>query len=870
MSEYKYKVSVIIPVYNCEKHIRKCVESLREQTMPYEDFQIVFINDGSPDNSGEICRNYAEADNTIVYFEKENGGVSSARNKGIDLAEGKYLMFLDADDTLSKKSLQAVYNFFENHYDETDLVTYSIDYLSENGKVTTHKRFDIMTCSGIYDVMANPNILQTTMNICVKNVSADERIYFDESLSLGEDQWFIFSWLKKKGKLGFCRNALYTYYRHGESASQSFNSPYYCFDQYMSFLNKLIDSSRDENGKPHPVAQALVVYNLSWRITSDMLVCDIDDETREKQLACIQKVLSEVDNSIIADSIYIDPYHVDAFMKLKGQNYTVRSNSLSQTAYVDDCLLFSQPHIITFNTFRIIDGKLHTSGYFKNGVGSRDDVHLYCALSNGNIIDLPVQKNAYSYYKGKSLTNDFAGFDTVIDLPDEIGLVFHAVVDGHDCVPNVFFGFKTVVNKAKFYVKNGNYTVLFDQKSQGFLIRKPSESTLAAAKAAADDAVKSENKAAYIYRKIAEKTATDKRIWLYIDREGIFDNAYYQFIHDFPIKDGIERYYIADNLKADDKHFTSAQKKRVVKFKSFKHKMLFFNCEKVLTSFNSLSIMSPFDGLPLRWYSDIIKCEFVYLQHGILHARLPMLYTKEKANVDKVVISSEFERENFKQIYNFKDSDLLASGMPRFDSMETDSKAGRKLLFSPSWRKNLIGNYENNTRQLFVDKFLNSSFYRETNAFLNSKELADLLEKYDYTLDFKNHPIFRDYDKYFKVDNPRIRVTQEIDEMQNYALMITDYSSIVFDFVYLGRPIMYFVPDYDLFRAGVTHDYKALDLPLEEAFGALSVNAQELLSHLEKLIANDMKPDEVFAKRCRDFFITKENHCDKLYELLMK
>ena len=138
--------------------------------MAYEDFQIIFINDGSPDNSGEICRNYAEADDTIVYFEKENGGVSSARNKGIDLAEGKYLMFLDADDTLSKKSLQAVYTFFEKHFDDTDLVTYSIDYLSENGKVTTHKRFDIMTCSGIYDVMANPNILQTTMNICVKNV----------------------------------------------------------------------------------------------------------------------------------------------------------------------------------------------------------------------------------------------------------------------------------------------------------------------------------------------------------------------------------------------------------------------------------------------------------------------------------------------------------------------------------------------------------------------------------------------------------------------------------------------------------------------------------------------------------------------------
>lgn len=870
MSGYKYKISVIIPVYNCEKYIKSCVESLKGQTMPSDEFQIVFINDGSPDNSGEICRSYSESEKNIVYFEKENGGVSSARNKGIELAEGKYIMFLDADDTLSKKSLQAVYNFFEAHYDETDLVTYSIDYLSESGVVTTHKRFDILSCSGIYDIMADPNILQTTMNICVKNVPAQDRILFDESLSLGEDQWFIFSWLKKKGKLGFCKDAVYTYYRHSESASQSFNSPYYCFDQYIGFLRKLIDSSRDESGKPHPVAQALVVYNLGWRITSDMLVCYVDDETKNSQLARLREVLSEVDDRIIADSIYIDPYHIDTFMKLKGKEYKIMSNSVAQSAFTDECLIYSQPHIITFNTFKVDNGKLYTSGFFKNGVGNYEDIRLYCSLSSGKIIDLPVEKTAYSYYKGKYLTNNFAGFDTVIDLPAEIGITFHAVVDGHDCVPAVFFGFKSAVNRVKTYVANGGYTVRFDLKSKSFILKKASAEALAAAKSAADKAVLSESKRAFVYRKIAEKNATDKRIWLYIDREGIFDNAYQQFVHDFNINNGIERYYVVDNLKKDDTHFTSAQKKRLVKFKSFKHKMLFFNCEKVLTSFNSLSIMSPFDGLPLRWYSDIIKCEFVYLQHGILHARLPMLYTKDKANVDKVVISSEFERENFKRIYNFKDADLLASGMPRFDAMATDVKPGKKLLFSPSWRKNLIGNYENNTRQLFEDRFLASSFYKEINAFLNSPELAALLEKYDYTLDFKNHPIFRDYDRYFKVDNPRIRVTQEIDEMQNYALMITDYSSIVFDFVYLGRPIMYFVPDYEMFRAGVTHDYNSLDLPLEEAFGPLSVNAQGLLSDLEKLIKNNMEPDEVYLKRCREFFITKSDHCKKLYELLIK
>ena len=870
MSGFKYKMSVIIPVYNCEKYIKGCVESLKKQTMPADDFQIVFINDGSTDNGGEICEELARQDNNILYFAKENGGVSSARNKGIELAQGKYIMFLDADDTINSCSLKGIYDFFESHYNEVDLVTYSIDYLNEKGEVSTHKRFDILTESGVYDIGNNANILQTTMNVCVKNVPEKDRVLFDESLSLGEDQFFIFTWLMKKEKLGFCKEAVYTYYRHSGSASSTMNSPYYCFDQYTGFFSNLLDSFCDKNGKPHPIAQALVVYNLGWRITSDLLVSQSDEDIKKAQLDTIRNILSRVDNKIITDSIYIDPYHMDFFMKLKGQEYTVVSNSQFQCAYVDDSLVYCQPHLITFNTFKVVGGKLCASGFFKNGVGSAEDVRLYCTFSDGRNIELKVEKSSYSYYKGKGLTNDFAGFDFVIDLPEKVGMIFNAYVNGHSCTPNIFFGFKPVLNKAKCTVAHGGYVIKFDPNTKAFNFKKASPEALAAARNVADKSVMAESKAAFAYRKMAQKSACSKRIWLYCDREGIFDNAYYQFIHDFQIKDGVDRYYIVDNIKDKKEKFTAEQRKKLVQFKSFKHKMLFFNCEKVLTSFNSLSIMSPFDGMPLRWYSDILKCEFVYLQHGILHARLPILYSKERANVDKVVISSEFERENFKRIYNFKDADLLASGMPRFDAVATDSVAKRKILFSPSWRKDLIGEYENNTRQLLERKFLASDFYKEINAFLNSSALAELLEKYDYHLDFKNHPIFKDYDKYFEVNNPRVSVTQKIDDMDSYALMITDYSSIVFDFVYLDRPILYFVPDYELFRAGITHDYNKLDLPLEEAFGALAMNADELLANLEKLIVNDMKPDEIYAKRCRDFFITKSDHCQKLYEMLIK
>ncbi len=866
---FKYKISVVIPVYNCEKFLDSCIECLFKQTMNQDDFQIVFVNDGSSDNGGEICERAAKEHSNITYFAKENGGVSSARNKGIELAEGKYIMFLDADDSLGINSLEKIYEFFEANYNETDLVSYAIDYINENGVVSTHKRFDILSHTGLYDINSNFNILQTTMNICVKNVPEKERIYFDESLSLGEDQMFIFSWLVKKQTLGFVKEAVYSYYRHSGSASSMFNNPYYCFEQYTGFLKKLLDISRDKDGKPHRTAQALVVYNLGWRITSDMLISHVDDETEKKQLEVLGKIVSEVENSVICNSIYIDPYHVEYFMRLKNEKYDYSVNNSTMSVSSGKDLWFVQPHAIVFNTLRIHNDILYISGFVKNGVLDYKQIRLFYTDIMNEKHEVEMTDTSFSCYRSKMVTNSFGGFDLEIKLSGDECIKFFLDIDGNIVEPIPFFGFKCAINKPKVTAVSGGYVLSFEAKSKSFSAEKADSARLAWAMNEADMAVKSQNKNAFIYRKLARKLFKNKEIWLYCDRENIFDNAYQQFIHDFGKNDGIERYYVIDNLKDKSRYFNSKQKKYLVDFKSLKHKLLFLNCKKILTSFNSLSIFSPFNGLPLKWYSDITDYEVIYLQHGILHANLPLLYTKEKANVDKVVVSSEFEHENFKKIYNFRESDLILCGMPRFDAIDTDKKAQRRILFSPSWRMNLIGDYVDNKRELYEDKFLASEFYIQINEFLNSEKLAQLLEKHDLYLDFKNHPIFSDYDKYFEVKNPRIRVKQEKNDMQDYLAMITDYSSIVFDFVYLNRPIFYFVPDYEKFKAGITHSYYKLDLPLEEGFGALTQSADELVAELEKAIKNDFKSEEPYKSRMESFFLYKDKNCrERLYNAL--
>ncbi|OTO76646.1 glycosyltransferase family 2 protein [Enterococcus sp. 12E11_DIV0728] len=101
------EISIIVPVYNVEKYLNKCVDSILNQT--FKDFELILVDDGSPDNSGAICDQYAKKDSRVKVIHKLNGGLSDARNAGIDVANGKYLGFIDSDDYIAKDMFELLY-----------------------------------------------------------------------------------------------------------------------------------------------------------------------------------------------------------------------------------------------------------------------------------------------------------------------------------------------------------------------------------------------------------------------------------------------------------------------------------------------------------------------------------------------------------------------------------------------------------------------------------------------------------------------------------------------------------------------------------------------------------------------------------------
>lgn len=217
------EVSVIVPVYNVENILNNCIDSILNQT--YKDLELVLVDDGSPDNSGKICDMYAEKDNRITVIHKENGGVSSARNAGIELASGKYICFVDSDDFLECDYLKELINI-KNNYPEYENIWCGFQTVSDYFKSNVKKV--IADSSQSLSLFSNTNIMslhEKWLDSSPCNKLYNRRIIFENSitfpldLSLGEDLLFNLDYIDcTNGKIIVINKPLYNYIR-GSSKS---------------------------------------------------------------------------------------------------------------------------------------------------------------------------------------------------------------------------------------------------------------------------------------------------------------------------------------------------------------------------------------------------------------------------------------------------------------------------------------------------------------------------------------------------------------------------------------------------------------------------------------------------------------------------
>lgn len=189
------RFSVIIPVYQAEKTIARCLDSLMSEQ--FQDYELLVINDGSTDKSAEICRKYAQDNAIIRYYEKENGGVSSARNYGLDRAQGEYVLFVDSDDYVADNYFTSINHALSDH--SAELLLFGFYNTQTNNIAHNYDDFSEVESSRIAERIAGlmvGNRFNSLWLKCFKNdIIQKNQIRFDETVAIAEDFLFIFSYV---------------------------------------------------------------------------------------------------------------------------------------------------------------------------------------------------------------------------------------------------------------------------------------------------------------------------------------------------------------------------------------------------------------------------------------------------------------------------------------------------------------------------------------------------------------------------------------------------------------------------------------------------------------------------------------------------
>lgn len=227
------KISIIVPVYNAEKTLVKCIESLVSQL--YTNIEIILVNDGSKDSSLDICRKYSEMDERIVVIDKSNGGVSTARNTGLDNATGDFVMFCDSDDIVSCSWCQVMIDEYEANV-LTMCKFIEVDSNSINRNDCVKKEYKAEYFSRAQFIYYREiGIGLPTTKIFNNNIIKDNGLRFPLNISLGEDLIFVSNYLSCiSGDIKYIDCELY-YYLQYNNVSLSHSIP--SFEQTKILFN---------------------------------------------------------------------------------------------------------------------------------------------------------------------------------------------------------------------------------------------------------------------------------------------------------------------------------------------------------------------------------------------------------------------------------------------------------------------------------------------------------------------------------------------------------------------------------------------------------------------------------------------------------
>lgn len=878
--------SIVTAVYNVEPYLGECIESVLHQDYDLARVQLILVDDGSTDGSGALCDAWAaKHPDTITVIHKENGGVSSARNEGLNHVRGEYVNFLDADDKLAPNALREADRFFAAH-EEVDLASMPVYFFGryEGQHILNYK---YSRGSRVIDLRREFDAIQLFVNSAFIRSACIRDLRFDTRLKYAEDAKICIEVLRHKQKMGVIAGTKYLY-RKREGGEQSAldkqisnRATYLPYVTY--FTNDVMDSFQ---GRPIPrFVQYLLLYDLQWRMryeSKKVRTVLSDEEWAEYREQALKAAVRMDDEVILLQRNLVTEYKVFLLTRKYHSPMRVEWSDGKAACYVNDlfvCHLENLPVWLEF--IRMEQDQVIIEGRISYYADLQDRDLRIAAGVNGHTIE--------------------AALDTVRQVKAEIlgenclyTLNFRVAIPRKILGPGDTVTFATILEGKRVLHRKVLPTKFFpvgftDPHAYGVVgpfllsIREPGLNL--ALRSGLSHAIREASYLTWLWgsrRKGARKAVAvrllyyvlkpfmNRHTWLISDRVNKADDngeAFFKYLHDIGSRQ--KRYFV---IREDSPDYEKVrQYGPVLPHYSLRHRLTHLFAEAILSSAGEDEVFCPFWNR--AFYRDLLYGQKkIFLQHGVIQDDLTHWLNRYNKGLDLFVTSARPEYESILHGAYYYDSNVVKlTGLARHDRLY--DRKERIITIMPTWRQYLIagGDYGRTGKDVYDPSFLESAYFQFYNGLINDGRLLEAVRVHGYTLQFMPHPRVIPYvDRFERKEGVRFGSieTKYRDVFAESSLLVTDYSSTAFDFAFLRKPVLYVQFDKETFFANHTCEPGYFDYE-RDGFGEVSYDLDTLVDRIIGYMEAGCPLKDAYRERIDRFFAFHDrNNCRRIHEAI--
>ena len=363
------------------------------------------------------------------------------------------------------------------------------------------------------------------------------------------------------------------------------------------------------------------------------------------------------------------------------------------------------------------------------------------------------------------------------------------------------------------------------------------------------------------------------RIWLISDRANLADDngeVFFRYLAEHPVE-GVKPYFVLQKKSPDYGRIRKIGK--VIEPMSLKHKIYHLLSEYIISSQGNFVVVKPFKKYAPYYSDKICEQRYIFLQHGVTKDDQSAWLSRYNLNIRGLVAATNAEYESFLTgDYYYRPEEVWLTGFPRYDRLYHDEK--RQITIMPTWRKTLSSGRGKQGEWLIDSSFAESDFFNFYNDLLNDPALLEAAREYGYTICFKAHPnilpVIGMFDKpeevlFFDESKPYREIFANAD------LIVTDYSSVAFDFAYLRKPVVYAQFDSaDFFEGGHSYSKGYFDYE-EDGFGEVTHTLEETVEVLVEYMKTDCRPKEKYLQRINQTFAYQDQQsCRRVLDRILE